>query len=171
MSAEKNISPGPKSFSSSIRSFFLRIYEKLVGINDSPQKIAIGFGLGVFLGILPGAGPVASLVLAAIFRVNKAAAVVGSLLTNTWISIVGFILAGKIGAWVTGRDWNETYQTYQGFLKNFNGKDFFQESFWNAIAPIIVGYLIFSLTCGMAAYLTAILLLKLRKRTRSSGLF
>lgn len=38
------------------------IYIKLFRINDTPQKIAQGFGLGVFLGILPGTGPIAAAV-------------------------------------------------------------------------------------------------------------
>ena len=87
-----------------IKNSFKSIYDKLVGIKDSPQKIALGFGLGVFCGILPGTGPMASVVLAFVFRVNKVAALAGSLLTNTWLSLVTFVLAVKIGSMVTGAD-------------------------------------------------------------------
>ncbi|MDD5669514.1 MAG: DUF2062 domain-containing protein, partial [Candidatus Omnitrophica bacterium] len=65
--------------------FFKFIYLKIFRINDTPRKIAFGFGLGVFLGILPGTGPVASVIVAAFLHANKAAALLGSLITNTWL--------------------------------------------------------------------------------------
>jgi len=75
--------------------FLKIIYRKLVIINDTPQKIAQGFGLGVFLGVLPFFGPIAALVLSSLFRMNKAAAILASLLTNSWISVVTFLLSVK----------------------------------------------------------------------------
>lgn len=149
------------------KAFLKGIYEKLVGINDSPQRIAIGFGLGVFLGILPGVGPIASLVLAALFRVNKAAAIAGSLLTNTWLSVVGFLLAIKIGAWATNNDWNEIANTYRELFKNFHWQNLFNTSFLNVISPLVIGYVLFSLVCGIAAYGVALLLLKFRNKQLS----
>jgi len=65
------------------RGFFQLLYLKLIKINDTPQKIAFGFGLGVFSGIFPGTGPLAALFLALILRANRASALLGSLLTNT----------------------------------------------------------------------------------------
>lgn len=52
---------------SSIRESFRSIYLKLFQINDTPQRIALGVGLGVFTGIIPGAGPIAALFLAMLF--------------------------------------------------------------------------------------------------------
>ena len=63
------------------------VYAKLFAINDTPQKVAIGVGIGVFLGVFPGLGPLAALFMAFLFRVNRAGALLGSALTNTWISI------------------------------------------------------------------------------------
>ena len=40
------------------------IFAKLFKINDSAQKIALGVGLGVFSGLMPGTGPAAALFLA-----------------------------------------------------------------------------------------------------------
>ncbi|MCG2713658.1 MAG: DUF2062 domain-containing protein [Candidatus Omnitrophica bacterium] len=64
------------------------IFAKLFKINDSAGKIALGVGLGVFAGLLPGTGPAAALLLALVFRANRAAALLGSLITNTWLSVV-----------------------------------------------------------------------------------
>lgn len=82
--------------------FFLRtfkyLYLKLFRTNDTPQRIAFGLGIGVFLGIMPGAGPLAALIAATFLRANRAAAIAGAFLTNTWTSFLIFILSVKVGA-------------------------------------------------------------------------
>ncbi|PIR13657.1 MAG: hypothetical protein COV50_05635, partial [Flavobacteriales bacterium CG11_big_fil_rev_8_21_14_0_20_35_7] len=62
-------------------------------MNDTPQRIALGLGLGSALGMLPGTGPLAALFLAVVFKVNRASAFLGSLATNIWLSLVTFLLA------------------------------------------------------------------------------
>ena len=103
-----------------IKAFLKAIYDKLSKIDDSPQKIALGFGLGVFCGILPGTGPVAAVALAFVFRVNKIAAFAGGLLTNTWLSVVTFILAVRLGSAVSGADWNEVYSRCKDIIRDFH---------------------------------------------------
>ena len=91
-----------KSVLSRISRFFKALYLKIFRIDDSPQKIALGFGLGVFLGVMPGMGPIAALAIAFLLKANRASALLGSILTNTWLSIPVFFLAVKTGAVVTG---------------------------------------------------------------------
>ena len=102
--------------------WFKGIWHQFIGIEDTPFRKAAGLGLGVFLGIFPGAGPLAALVLSSILHVNRAAALVGSLLTNTWISIVTFVLAIKVGSFVTGTNWQDIYLECQSLLKDFHWK-------------------------------------------------
>lgn len=117
------------------------IYLKLFRINDSPQKIAIGLGLGVFFGVMPGMGLLAALFFAFIFRVNRAAALLGSILTNTWLSIPVFVLAVKTGTLITGI-------SYKDFGKS-----------WLGIASVIIGYIAVSLCIGILAYLAAFIII------------
>ncbi|HOW35247.1 MAG TPA: DUF2062 domain-containing protein [Candidatus Omnitrophota bacterium] len=141
--------------------YFLKVlYEKLVKINDSPHRTALGFGLGVFLGIFPGAGPVASLVLAAVFRVNKAAALLGSVLTNTWLSFVTFLLAVKAGSFLTGCDWRNVYDQCELLVKDFHWKDLWDVSILKILMPLIVGYVIVGLAAAFVGYLVVVTLLK-----------
>ena len=145
--------------------FFKAVYIKLFRINDSPQKIAIGLGLGVFLGTLPGSGPVAALFLAVILRVNKASALLGSLATNTWLSIPTFILAGKVGAIATGTSYEGIRADWSLFTKNLNWGNFFNLSAYKIILPILIGYFIVSLIFGMIAYLVTIIAISFRKKS------
>ena len=128
------------------------IFSKLFKINDSAQKIALGVGLGVFAGLLPGAGPAAALFLAFVFRANRAAALLGSLLTNTWLSIVTFVLAIKVGSVILKLNWQVVQQQTQGLLKNFNWANFFKVSFLEVFLPVVVGYLVIGLVFGALSY-------------------
>ena len=103
-----------------ISRFFRVVYLKLFRINDSPQKIAMGFGIGVFLGVLPFTGPIAALAMAFILRVNRASALLGSILTNTWISIPVFLFSIRAGAFITGVKCQDLNNGWDLLVKDFH---------------------------------------------------
>ncbi len=147
-----------------IRQFVLWLYRKLFRINDSPQRTALGFGLGVFLGVLPGAGPVAAVTLALIFKVNRAAALAGSLLTNTWLSVAAFLLSLKVGAFLTGSDWQVIKGQYSSLIKDFHFKELFNTAVLEIIFPLVVGYVVIGLAAGFLAYLLTLSYLSYQKK-------
>jgi uncharacterized protein (DUF2062 family) len=154
-----------------LQRLFRFLYLKLFRINDTPQRIALGFGLGVFLGILPGTGPIAALCCAFLFRVNRAAALLGSLLTNTWLSIVTFALSVKIGSFIMHLDWQKVYQDWGAFFKDFHWVNLFKLTALEIILPVAVGYFIISLCCGILGYiisLIAVIKIKKTKETKSA---
>ncbi len=145
-------------------NFWQRLYKKLVNIHDTPQKIALGFGLGVFTGILPGTGLVASLVLAFVFRVNRVAAFTGSLLTNTWLSFVTFLFSIKVGSWVTGAQWSQVHQELKDVLRDFHWKNLFDRNLFDIsmmqiLYPLIIGYLLVGLLLGLITYFLVLVVL------------
>ena len=150
-----------------VKQFFRKIFEQLVTINDSPQKIAVGFGLGVFLGILPGTGPVAAVALSFLLRVNRAAAFAGSLLTNTWLSVVCFLLAIKLGAQLTGVEWIELRETYLTLWHDFHFSQLMDVTFWKIMKPLLVGFSVCGLLAGIFAYLLALFVLMIYRRKHS----
>ena len=148
-----------------ISRFFKFIYLKLFRINDSPQKIAAGFGIGVCLGVLPFTGPIAALTVAFAFRVNRASALLGSLLTNTWLSIPVFFLSLRAGAYIAGIGLKDLHSSWTLVLKNFHWSSLLDLGVYKVIVPIIAGYALVSLAIGAIAY---ILVLIIVKSTRSS---
>ena len=149
-----------------LKNFLKLLYDKLVLINDTPQKIALGFGLGVFLGILPLTGPVAALVLSVLLRVNRVAALAGSLLTNTWLSVVSFFLAIKIGAAVIGLKWEEVKESYELLLKDFHWRDLLGASVLKIIEPLVIGYAAIGFISAFLAYLIALMILNHHQHKR-----
>ncbi|MFA5270918.1 MAG: DUF2062 domain-containing protein [Candidatus Omnitrophota bacterium] len=150
----------------SLQKFVKFLYVKLVKINDTPQRVAIGFGIGVFFGIIPGLGPLASLFTASLFRVNRASALLASLLTNTWISFVTFIASIKIGAVLMDIDWQVAKNEWYTVFKNFHFADLFKVSFMRTILPAIIGYVIVAFFLGFLSYLVILLFLHIRKRRK-----
>lgn len=143
---------------------FRLIYRKLFSINDTPQRIALGLGMGVFLGIIPGTGPIAALFLAFILRVNRAAALLGSLLTNTWLSVVTFFLSIKAGSAIMKTGWQEAHQNWLLFLKEFHWLKLFKLSILKIILPVIIGYFTVAFCLGLAVYLITLIILKRKEK-------
>ncbi len=143
------------------------LYLKLVRINDSPHRIAAGFGIGVFLGVLPGLGVLTSILVAALFRVNRAAALAGSLVTNGWITLFTLMLALKTGAWITGTRWQEQYAAVKALYSQAKSL-VMQKRYTDAVHevadpallqtffPMLLGYFLISLMLGIIAYSIAI---------------
>ena len=144
----------------SIRKLFVFLQHKLFNINDTPQRIALGAGLGVFTGIIPGTGPVAALFLAFLFRVNRASALLGSLMTNTWLSLVTFFLSIEIGSAIFGMNWQDVYNNWILFFKNFRWMRLFKLSIFKIILPVMLGYFIVAFCLGFLVYLTTLIVLK-----------
>lgn len=151
------------------KKFFSSVYQKIVGINDSPHKIAGGFALGVFLGILPGAGPMASIVLAYFLQVNRAAALAGSLLTNAWFSVVTFALAVKIGAFLTGTSWQELYADAKELVNPFHWQKFFDESALSILKPVLFGYAAVGLIAGVIVYVIVLMIVSAYRRRKKAA--
>lgn len=142
------------------------IFAKLFHINDSAQKIALGVGLGVFSGLMPGTGPAAALFLAFIFRANRASALLGSIFTNTWLSLVTFILAIKLGSVILKMHWQQVYQKAQGLIQDFHWDKFFKLSFLDVLLPVITGYIVIGLFLGVSSYFLTLLII--RRNTHGS---
>jgi hypothetical protein len=147
-----------------ISKFFANLYEKLFLINDTPQRVALGLGLGVFSGILPGTGPLVALFLSFVLRANRASALIGCLLTNTWLSFVTFILAIKTGSAILGLDWQKILQDWNYFLKKFSWAGLFKLSFLKVILPIVAGFLVIAFCLGFLAYLAALIIITMKHK-------
>ena len=92
-----------------LRRTFIRLrlaWRKLLAIDATPQAIARGFAVGIFMAMMPvlGIQTIAAIVLAFLVRGNKPAAVLGTLVTNpltfgpvVWVEhVVGsYVLYGR----------------------------------------------------------------------------
>ncbi|MBU1929251.1 MAG: DUF2062 domain-containing protein [Candidatus Omnitrophica bacterium] len=143
------------------------LHRKLFIINDTTQKIALGAGLGVFAGIMPGMGLLVALFLAFVFRANRASAVIASLASNTWLSILTFILSVKIGSVIMNLEWHSIYNQWIELLKNFQWQELLKTSLLKTVLPIAIGYLILSILAGIIVYISALIILNIKRRNKN----
>ena len=82
------------------RRIFRYIYLRLVRVGGDPVHVALGFALGVFLGVFPtfGIGIPLSLLFASLLRWNRVSAVLGSLVMNPLTTPFFWTLSGVVGA-------------------------------------------------------------------------
>ncbi|WP_456455606.1 DUF2062 domain-containing protein [Thermovibrio sp.] len=86
--------------------FSFRFYlKKLLELKDRPEETARGLALGVFIGFLPinGFQVLVAVTIAALTRVSKVAAAIGTHVTNPWTTIPILILDYYVGCLLLGR--------------------------------------------------------------------
>lgn len=152
-----------------LRSFWSFLYGKLFRINDTPQKVALGLGIGAFSGITPGIGILTALFLAVLLKANRAAALLGTLVTNTWLSFATFILSIKVGSAILGTDWQDVHREWLSLLKDFRPAKLLTLSALNIALPVAVGYLAISVCFGLLTYAVALVALSARRRHEGKG--
>lgn len=141
-----------KKFKKFVRKFFF--------INDTPEKIAGGAALGIFLGIFPGEGLLATLFFASIFRLNKLSATAGVLAVNMWSTALVLPLAAGTGCFLFDID-------YQNLINEFNinyhigYKTFLVGTvFFDIALPLLVGFFVASGLIAATAYCLIYFILK-----------
>lgn len=77
----------------------------LFTVRGRPHELALAFGLGVTLGVMPGTGTVAAAVCASVLRLNLPVMVAGSLLMNpltaAFIYLGGYRIGQRLfGGWL-----------------------------------------------------------------------
>lgn len=109
-----------------LQNLLRRVYERFVKIRGRPREIALGFALGIFIGMTPTIGiqiPIA-VFFAAIFKWSKISAAFGVWITNPFTSpfiygltyIVGAKLLGLKAAMTLSDDF--TWSIVKEMLKN-----------------------------------------------------
>jgi uncharacterized protein len=79
---------------------------QVIGVKDSPRKIALSFGIGVFVGMSPllGFHTLLGILVAWVFRLNKFVTIVGVYVTNPWTIVPIYTFSTWIGARLLGLD-------------------------------------------------------------------
>ncbi|WP_373498049.1 DUF2062 domain-containing protein [Desulfococcus sp.] len=81
---QRKKTPTPGGAGSRIREAFKKAYERFVKIRGTPREIALGFALGLFVGMTPFMGfhMAIAIFFAALFKWNKIAAAAGGWISN-----------------------------------------------------------------------------------------
>ena len=113
---------------------------------------------------------VAALALAFLLRANRASALLGSILTNTWLSIPVFLLSLRTGAFITGVSYQGLNSDWSLLIRDFRWATLLDLGVYKILTPILAGYALISLSIGIIAYaLTFIIVVYGRRKKIVKG--
>ena len=130
-------------------------FVEVVGIHESPERLAAAWALGIGIGLSPlmGLHTVLALVLALLFRLNKVDVLLGTLIINPWTLTVYFPAAVYLGKRITGVH-------IPRFVRH-NPSEILRAAMWHDNAPWLrsvllawsVGAAVLALLGGLGMYL------------------
>lgn len=138
-----------------IKEFFL--------IDDTPHKVAGGFALGIFFGMMPSEGPLTTFLISSLLRFNRLSAMAGVFSCNAWSTLAVLPLATVVGGFafqispqLLVNSFKEAYALGFDYL-------FTKAIFFDILTPFFVGYFIVSISIALFFYFLIFFMLKYRK--------
>jgi uncharacterized protein (DUF2062 family) len=138
---------------------FRATFRRLLALDDPPERTALAFSIGVFIGFSPflGLHTIAATIIAFLFRYNKIAIYAGTFINNPFLTLVPIIIASyALGAFVLGRPLRipepgiELLNTPHPFSIDYYRQLFLHS--WNVVWPFTVGAMLLSVICSLLAY-------------------
>ena len=138
---------------------FKGLLKRLLQIEDTPERTALAFSIGIFLGFSPflGLHTLTGLAIAFLFKLNRVAILLGVWTNTPWWLVPYYTLATWLGMWVVRFriDW----ATLEGMFQLGKEKGFLTFEFWMQIASqrgllvsFLTGSLILALLFSLIAY-------------------
>ena len=153
--------------------------KKLLHIEDTPERTALAFSIGIFLGFSPflGLHTLAGLAVAFLFKLNRVAILLGVWSNTPWWLVPFYTFATWLGMWVIRFriDWATLERMFQlGREKGFLNSEFWMQiaSQWGLLASFLTGSLILALLFSLIAYplsLRGIKFYRFHKKAGSKG--
>ena len=138
---------------------FLGLIRKLLWIDDSPERTALAFSIGIFLGFSPFLGfhTLAGIGIALLFRLNRVAVLLGVWSNTPWWLVPYYGIATWMGIKVIGFRIDEG--AIAGIFRLGMDHGFIASGFWKQLASqgglllsFGIGSMILSLLLGLVAY-------------------
>jgi len=153
------------------RGLVRRWLDVLLHIQDSPERTAAAFALGVFFGFSPFLGfhTLLGIVAAFLLNMNRVAVLMGVYSNLPWFLAPYYAIATMVGAELTGKRPPPDFRLQLGRLFELS---LLQEDFWRRLMivmkPLLWPYTVGSMLCAMvlaaAAYHLALAFVTSRRR-------
>jgi uncharacterized protein len=142
-----------------------RTLQILLYVEDTPHRIALAFGVGVWIGFFPiiGIHTGMALGIAFAFRLSRAATVLGCYVNNPWTLVPLYMFGTGFGCWLLGVPIEGLGQLRGAFAQHSFGRAVIaalRPYLW----PYVVGNTIVGVFAGLLAYLVLRAVLERRRR-------
>jgi len=153
------------------RNLVRRWLDVLLHIEDTPERTAAAFALGVFFGFSPflGLHTILAVVLAFVLNLNRVAVLLGVYSNLPWIIAPYYFIVTRMGALITGHRLPRGFRRQIGALFDMS---LLHAEFWHQVWallrpllwPYAVGSLIGAIILSAAAYSLALAFVTSRRR-------
>ena len=135
------------------------LLKRLLHVEDTPERTALAYSIGLFLGFSPFLGfhTLAGLAIAFLFRLNRVAILLGVWSNAPWWIVPYYTLATWAGMCLTR--FRIESSALREVLREGSDRGFFAPEFWNCLASqwgflwsFTIGSLILSILLALAAY-------------------
>jgi len=135
------------------------LLKKLLPIADKPERTALAFSIGVFLGYSPFLGfhTLLGIAIAFLFKLNRVAVLLGAWSNVPWWLVPYYMIATWVGMWVMGFqiEWTTLKEMFRsGADQGFISLDFWNRlaSQWGLLPSFLIGSSILALLLSLVAY-------------------
>jgi uncharacterized protein len=152
-----------------VRRKFRHYLRRLLALDDTPERIALAFAVGVFLAFSPllGLHTVLGLAIAFLFGLNRVALLIGLFVNNPWTLVPIYAAGAYIGGLILG-------YPAQTAVPDFGWSELCKTQFWvelgrqwRLLIPMVLGSFILSVFFAILSYPLALYLLKQGRVYRS----
>jgi len=144
------------------------LVKKLLHIEDAPERTALAYAIGVFLGFSPFLGfhTLVGLAIAFLFRLNRVAILLGVWTNSPWWIVPYYAFATWVGMRAMGfwMDWATLSKIFQlGKVQGFISSDFWRHvsSQSELLLSFLIGSLILCTLLSLIAYPLSLKLIRL----------
>ena len=135
------------------------LIKRLLHIEDTPERTALAYSIGIFLGFSPflGLHTLMGLAIAFLFGLNRVAILLGVWTNTPWWIVPFYMIATWVGMWVTGFriGWGALGGIFQlGMDRGFMSPIFWGSvtSQWGLLFSFLFGSLILCFLLSVVAY-------------------
>ncbi len=153
------------------RALVRRWLDALLHVQDTPERTAVAFALGVFFGFSPflGLHTLLAIVAAFLLDMNRVAVLLGVYSNLPWFLAPYYAIATMVGAEITGKRPPPDFRTHLGRLFELS---LFSQEFWHRLVvlikpllwPYTVGSMLCAIVLAVAAYHLALTFLTSRRK-------
>lgn len=143
-------------------NYLRKVIRALIGIPDTPERTALAFAVGIFIGFSPliGLHTVLGIAVALLFRLNRLALMVGVWTNVPWITVPFYGFATWFGVQLMGIPQGVELPTI-GFRELFRSGFWSQLlAQWQLLIPAFVGSLVLCTLFAIASYPLALFIIR-----------
>jgi uncharacterized protein (DUF2062 family) len=141
-----------------------RAFHAVFHVQDTPHRIAVAFGMGVFIAFCPllGFHTGLALLLAFVFRLSRVAVLAGAWTNNPWTLGPMFMSGTALGCGLLG----VSPESLESIDWSLHGRAFYA-ALWDGLRPLVVPFVVgnsvLGLIAGLLSYVVVRTLLERRQ--------